>query len=108
MLRQRLCIVHDDVLNFLLMTATEVTARVSLNDNSKTVAPGALWYEESLPAETVLAGLVSISEIRAAGRKEMDSAAVLESIVRITSTALQFGGKATVGRGLCRVHIGGT
>jgi CRISPR-associated protein Cmr4 len=107
MLRQRLCVVHDDLLGFLLTTATEVTARVRLEDDVKTVARGALWYEEALPAETVLAGLVSVSEIKDKRRKDLDGAAVLMEIRRLTGGALQFGGKATVGRGLCRVRVGG-
>jgi CRISPR-associated protein Cmr4 len=108
MLRQRLCVVHDDLLGFLLTTATEVMARVRLDDNAKTVAQGALWYEEALPAETVLAGMVSVMEIRDERRKTLDATGVLAEVIKLTEKALQFGGKATVGRGLCRVRVGGS
>jgi CRISPR-associated protein Cmr4 len=43
--KARLCIVHDDILAFMLETATEVNARIQLNNDTKTVAN--LWYEES-------------------------------------------------------------
>jgi CRISPR-associated protein Cmr4 len=98
-LRGRLCIVHDDVLSFLLETATEVTARIRLEDDKKTVASGALWYEEALPAETVLAGLVVAAEVKA---KKDEIFKVIETL---TQAPLQVGGKATVGRGLCRIRL---
>lgn len=98
-LRTRLCIVHDDVLSFLLQTATEITARIRLDDDKKTVAKGALWYEEALPAETVLTGLVIASPVKAQATE------VFETIGNLAKNALQFGGNATVGRGLCRLHL---
>lgn len=56
MLKKRFCIVSDDLLSFLLETATEVSARIVINDESKTAEN--LWYEETLPTETILSGLV--------------------------------------------------
>jgi CRISPR-associated protein Cmr4 len=94
----RICVVHDDVLGFLLTTATEITARVRLSDD-KTVETGALWYEEALPAETVLAGLVVATPIKAS----VDE--VFRVIGALTGHTLQLGGKATVGRGICRIQL---
>lgn len=100
-LQGRLCIVHDDLLNFLLRTAIEVTARIRLDEGSKTVAQGGLWYEEALPTETILSGLalttprpgkLSVSEIQ-------------QELEKLVKLPLQLGGKSTVGRGLCRVKI---
>ncbi len=99
MMRARLCVVHDDVLSFLLDTATEVFARVRLLDDVKTVAPGGLWYEEALPSETVLSGLVSAVPVKA------QPAEVFEVIRQLVSKPLQLGGDATVGRGLCRLRM---
>jgi CRISPR-associated protein Cmr4 len=95
-LQARLCIVSDDILSFFLETATEITARIRIDDNKKTVVDGALWYEEALPAETVL-----VSVVVAASHKE-EVFAVAKSI---SSKTLQFGGKATVGRGLCKTTL---
>lgn len=102
----RLAVVHDDVMAFLLETATEVVARIRLDDATKTVAQGALWYEESLPAESVLYSLVRAEPSR---RKEkaLPAEAVLALFKGLLQGALQLGGKATVGRGLCRVTLGG-
>jgi len=96
---ERVCVVHDDVLSFLLDTATEITARIRLDDEKKTVAQGALWYEEALPAESILSGLMVIQEIQARERK------VVDAIIELAQSPLQVGGSATVGRGLCRLHL---
>lgn len=96
---QRFVIVQDDVMTFLLDTATEITARIKLLDDAKTVKKGGLWYEEALPTETILSGLaVSIP------RRSTDEE-VSEMLKLLTAKPAQFGGKATVGRGLCRLQI---
>jgi len=96
---ERLCLVHDDVLAFLLETATEIAARIRLEDAKKTVAEGALWYEESLPAETILSGLLAIQEIQA------DEQEITSTITDLARSPLQVGGNATVGRGLCQIRL---
>ncbi|MBI5811330.1 MAG: type III-B CRISPR module RAMP protein Cmr4 [Meiothermus silvanus] len=100
--KARLCLVHDDVMGFLLETATEVVARIRLEDETKTVAQGALWYEESLPAESLLYSLLSLGSSR---KKEV--AVALDDLKPLLGFA-QMGGKASVGRGLCRLKLGGS
>ncbi len=95
----RVCVVHDNVLSFLLETATEITARIQLESDKKTVREGALWYEEALPAESILAGLMTVQEVKATADEVRR---VVEEIVR---SPLQVGGNSTVGRGLCRVCL---
>lgn len=119
-LKKRLCVVRDDVLNFLLTTATEVIARIKLKDDTKTVdtETGALWYEEALPAESVLYGLVvatpitspKVRDIAKNGiekkyERTINSDLVFELLKPAMNHALQFGGKATVGRGVCRAVL---
>jgi CRISPR-associated protein Cmr4 len=104
MLVERFCIVHDDVLNFLIDVATEVTARVKLQEDAKTVQDGGLWYEESLPTETILSGIVLAIPTPKSG---ITSSKVFKVLQELTDKTLQFGGKATVGRGLCRVLLDG-
>ncbi|WP_110513137.1 type III-B CRISPR module RAMP protein Cmr4 [Herpetosiphon llansteffanensis] len=99
---QRLCIVHDNVLSFLLNTATEITARISLDDNKKTVKQGALWYEEALPAESILTGLMLIAPPKA-NQTYLD--AMASDLEKLCEKPIQLGGKATVGRGICRVIV---
>ncbi len=101
-LRSRLCIVHDNVLSFLLQTATEVTARIQLDSSKKTVKRGALWYEEALPAETILSGLVVAAPTRQANPGHE---AIFATVEKLTKTTLQFGGNSTIGRGLCQLRL---
>jgi CRISPR-associated protein Cmr4 len=107
-LAARLCLVHDDVMALLLDTATEVTARVRLNEDTKTVATGALWYEEALPAESVLAGLAVAWDVRPRnGNGGHTAGALLDHVGSLTGGLVQLGGKANVGRGSCLVRIAG-
>ncbi len=61
---RRFVAVDDDTMSFLMETATQLDARVRLSPETRTVAEGALWLEESLPAETVLVGLLAADRSR--------------------------------------------
>lgn len=102
----RLCVVHDDVMSFLLENATEVMARIRLDEEKKTVAQGALWYEEALPAESVLVGLAVAQNVKR-GDNQVAATTLLTKLAEGSRGLVQFGGKATVGRGLCRVAFAG-
>lgn len=103
----RLCLLHDDVMGLLLETATEVAARIRLNEETKTVATGGLWYEEALPAETILAGLAVAAAIDAPGRTRRTARELLDYLATLTGGMLQLGGKATIGRGTCVLRLAG-
>ncbi len=100
-LKARFCVLSDNVFNFLLEHGTEITARIRLEEQTKTVASGALWYEEALPAETILSGLLVAVKGKAAPKE------VFETIDDILTRhkVVQLGGKATVGRGLCSISL---
>lgn len=103
MLIERFCLVHDDVFNFIIDTATEITARIRLSEKSKTVEDGGLWYEEALPAETILSGIVLATPTQRSNKRIEE---VLNTLSGMMGKTLQLGGKATVGRGMCRVLMG--
>lgn len=102
----RLVVVHDDLMGYLLETATEVVARIRLDDETKTVAPGALWYEESLPTESVLYSLLRTEDSRRKGQN-LSAEAILAMVKGLLEGPVQLGGKATVGRGLCAFKVVG-
>ena len=104
MLKARICVVCDDVLRFLLDTATEITARIKLREDAKTVKKGGLWYEEALPTETILSGLVVATPTQ---KVSISTTEVFQTLEGLLTKALQFGGKSTVGRGLCRLQLTG-
>ncbi len=104
---KRLAIIHDDVFGYLCEAASQVDARVAIDDASGTVKSG-LWYEESLPEESLLCGLVWCGPVW--GKNED-----FEQKIGITAPTdlarevadrfckgvqeLQLGGKHSVGRG---------
>ena len=98
---KRFAVVDDDTMSFLMETATQLDARVRLDSETRTVAKGALWLEESLPPESLLLGLLAADRSRRNGLA-MSPAEVLDFALG-GATVLQLGGKATVGRGRCRM-----
>lgn len=99
--KQHFAIVHDDVLSFFVENATEVNARIRINANTKTADAGALWYEEALPAETVLVSLLQLSMSPKASLNVEEASRYIEGAM---AEPIQFGGGTTIGRGLCSVY----
>ena len=93
----RFAIVDDDIFTFLCDTGTEVNARIRIDDETGTAAQGALWYEEDLPAETILAGSVWCEE----------KSGILMGKYCNETLSLQLGGKASTGKGQARIIFGG-
>jgi len=103
-LERRLCVVHDDIMTFLARHGTDVVTRIKLDDESKTVAKGQLWTEESLPVESVLVSLVVAMPNK---RTKLTPAEIFTKLCQLSEGMVQLGGKATVGRGRCRLVMAG-
>lgn len=98
---KRFAVVDDDTMTFLWETATQVDARVRLDEKTRTVAPGALWIEESLPPESLLIGVLAADRSR---RRHVDMTP--DDVLNFAlpgEEVHQLGGKATTGRGRCRI-----
>jgi CRISPR-associated protein Cmr4 len=101
--QKRFVVLPDVAFDYLCQTATEVHTRVRIDDETKTVAEGALWTEESLPAETILMGLIQCQRVFGKdGSAEAISPQQLLDRFATQPLSLQIGGKATVGRGQVR------
>ncbi|MGQ9588961.1 MAG: type III-B CRISPR module RAMP protein Cmr4 [Planctomycetota bacterium] len=98
---RRFAVLDDDTMAFLWDVATQIDARVRIDESTRTVAHGALWLEESLPPETVLVGLLSADRSRRDGCP-MEPEDVLDFALR-KEEIVQLGGKASTGRGRCRL-----
>lgn len=98
---ERFAVVPDTVFDFLTETGTEVSARVRIDDELKTVAQGALWNEEALPAETILSGLVTCDRVYSREANGITAGDLINEFAT-KPLLLQIGGKATVGRGRVR------
>lgn len=87
----QLTILSDDDFNWFARYGLAVQARNALDNETKITKPGALWYEETLPPDTLMYAVLAER-----GGKNGNSA--LQS-VREVGGYLQVGGNETVGQG---------
>lgn len=97
-------ILHDDDFTHFARHATEVTARVGLDYQRKTAKTGALFYEESLPPETLFYALVRADDSRRE-RFRRSSADLMDWLRGNLGRTLQIGGGESVGKGICAVRL---
>lgn len=121
-LEQQLVVVSNALFTYLCQYATPVAAHIAIDNDKKTVKTGALWYEETLPPETVFYLALAANAVRDATVKDAhgnDIPAKFENqevkdskakavLASITDTLfarpyLQIGGNETVGMGWCKV-----
>ncbi len=96
--QNRFAIIHDDIMGYLADTATEIRARISIDDETGTVKQGALWYEENLPAETALWGVYALTDSNEPDKPDSED----DLADALDDRLLQLGGNAGVGGGLVR------
>jgi hypothetical protein len=103
-LRKQLALVADDHFRHLAEHATPVNAACPARRPRKTVARGALWYEETLPPETLLYTGLNAVNARQPGSEltgGRDPGAIAGNLFG-AHPYLQLGGNETVGMGWCR------
>ena len=118
-LAKQLLILSDDDFSYLVKHAVPVTPHIALDSETKSVIGGALWYEETLPPDTMLYVCLAANAARkkednssadAARKKDssLSADAVLQAVRDMFSTRpyLQIGGNETVGMGWCSVKVG--
>lgn len=103
----QLVLLNDGELKHWAERGTEVTTRVRIDDNTGTVARGALWTEEALPAESLLWSLAHCSDSRKPrnGAEPIRAAQLLTSLQNNLRPRAFFGGDRTIGRGLCGLNL---
>lgn len=97
--KERFAVVDDDVFTFLCESGTEVNPHIRIDEKTGVVAAGALWYEEALPAETILTGQVWCDKVY--GAEDVLKEDLLE-LYCFGTLPLQVGGKASTGKGQVR------
>lgn len=99
--RPRLAVIDDSAFSHFVQYATEVTARIRLEDETKTVKEKHLFYQEFLPAETLLYSLVLAADARDGSNVKA------EQNLRDFQPPpfLQIGGDETTGKGLCELEL---
>jgi CRISPR-associated protein Cmr4 len=100
--RQSLVILKDDDFRDFVTTATEVVARTRLEAATKTVAEGALWYQEFLPSETLFYSVVLAQPAR--NGQGQTPTQILDLFRNFKIDRIQIGGDETIGKGFCKLH----
>jgi len=102
---KQLVVVHDDDFTHFVKYATEVTARIGLNYETKTVKDGALFYQEFLPTESLFYAVALLNESRS--QQKATAKELLPKFAEIITNAgvLQIGGDETTGKGFCSVRL---
>jgi CRISPR-associated protein Cmr4 len=103
---KHLVILNDNDFTHFARHATEVMARVGLDYQTKTVRSGALFYQEFLPAETLLYTVLLASPARAR-LATRDAALLWKTLIELLPPVLQIGGDETTGKGFCAVRLFG-
>lgn len=103
-LEKQLVVVSDDSFMHIVNHSTPVNAHISINSETKIVHDGGLWYEETLPPETLLYIGLSATDSRHE-KAEMPADQVLGAVTGLFTKKpwLQLGGNETVGMGWCAV-----
>lgn len=109
-LKKQLVVVNDDMFSHISSYATPVNAHIKIEDNmTKRVQKGALWYEETLPPDTLLYVPLVANAVRKE-KSEKNADDVLGAILSLFADShpyLQLGGNETVGMGWCKVKVKG-
>lgn len=95
----------DDDFTHFVRHATEVTARIALDYETKTVKNGALFYQEFLPAETILYSVVLASDSRSARQPTVAGDPMKQLSTFLNRDVLQVGGDESTGKGLCAIRL---
>jgi CRISPR-associated protein Cmr4 len=115
-LRTHLVILRQNDFRDFARYSTEIVTRIRLDPETKTVAQGALFTQELLPADSLLYSVLNVSRLRMkdeqrrnaeplANDNPMDEAQnVLNWVYDNTGHLLQIGGDETVGRGMVRLQ----
>jgi CRISPR-associated protein Cmr4 len=100
-----LCVVHDDIIEFIMNNLTEVLPGIRIKADTKTVETGALWYAEFLPSETILVGTVSAPS-QSFGQNKIQDVDMLNDVFgNERSRMITIGGKTNTGAGICRLTV---
>jgi CRISPR-associated protein Cmr4 len=102
-LPKRLIVLNNDDFRNFTEIGTEVQTHVRLNRDRKTVVDGALWVQESLPAESVLYALVGASASRNGSGKSADQ--MLALFKNYDGKRVQLGGDETTARGIVSLRV---
>ena len=105
---KRLVVISNDDFQHLVRYATQISARIKLNERKTTDGDGGnLWYEETLPPETLMYALALCHASRKKENSQTAAQVAKKLETLLADKFLQIGGNETVGQGWCCVKVNG-
>lgn len=105
LLEKQLAVISDEDFAYLAKYALPVNPHITIDTATKQVKQGQLWYEETLPADTVLYSGIAIEQARVKESLSEEEVAVSFKQLFAKNQWLQIGGNETVGMGWCSVNM---
>ncbi len=106
-IKDHIVIVSDGLFCHFVEQACQVVTRVRIDDETGTVAKGALFNQEQVPSETLFYAVINAQTEKtklSEGRTAEDALAEIFKAVE-TASVFQFGGDETIGLGFCSAKI---
>ncbi|WP_411343472.1 type III-B CRISPR module RAMP protein Cmr4 [Paenibacillus sp. WLX1005] len=100
--REHLVMVSDELFQHIVNLSCEVISRIRMDEQTGTVKRGALWNEEYIPTEAILYGLIWCDRVKGSSNLQLRED-MLNQLH--TSTVLQIGGNASVGKGRVQFRV---
>jgi len=97
-----LLILPENAFRDFVKLSTEVQARIQIDNKTKTVKSGALFYEEALQSDSLLYSVVMAHD---AANATLKAEEIMKLLNEIDGKHLQFGGDATIGKGIVNVNF---
>lgn len=97
-----LLILPENAFRDFVKLSTEVQARIQIDNEKKVVKQGALFYEEALQSDSLLYSVVMAQDAANAAFKAEE---IMKLLSEIDGNRLQFGGDATIGKGIVNVNF---
>lgn len=106
---ERLLLISDEMFKYTVTCCTEIQTHIKIDEKKGTAGDGALWYQEYLPADSVLYTVVHYSHRDVA---EIDEESIKDEIAKLKATTIkkfvedsikgfiQIGGDETLGKGI--------
>ncbi|WP_069470915.1 type III-B CRISPR module RAMP protein Cmr4 [Candidatus Marithrix sp. Canyon 246] len=104
---KQLVIINDDMFAHLCRYATPVDAHIAIDNETKVTIPGALWYQETLPPNTLLYTSL-IAQNSRKNKSEKKANDILNHVISDLFEKhpyLRIDGNETVGMGWCKVKV---
>lgn len=96
-LKERLVIISDTLMSYFAQNACEIANHNKVDDETGTVANGALFSQENVPSETIFVGKIQ--------SRDADKLETLKKAIEAEENCLQIGANATTGLGWCQITV---